>query len=147
MGGIDLQLYRHYGHADLYLVDKTYTEPRIWYGFAKEGAFYNNLDVAAKFLYLNGVSSQDVYLVDTDDFHTLSVQADLVISLFSWGYHYPVSTYVKRVYELLKPNGVLILDIRRNSDGVKQLKEIFRSIEIVSESDLHSLTRVKAVKP
>lgn len=38
---------------------------------------------------------------------------DIVVSLLSWGYHYPWATYADLAHEILVANGLLILDVRK----------------------------------
>lgn len=39
--------------------------------------------------------------------------ADLIISLKSWGLHYPANTYLDRALRCLRPGGHLVLDLHR----------------------------------
>lgn len=48
--------------------------------------------------------------------------ADLVISLKSWGHHYPVGVYVDYARRCLRPGGVLILDVRAGTNGRGELE-------------------------
>ena len=58
------------------------------------------------------------------------MQPDVVISIISWGFHYPVSTYLEDVHEALVPGGVAILDIRNGTDGVAALRRRFHVEQI-----------------
>mgnify|MGYP003394498862 CR=1 FL=1 len=48
--------------------------------------------------------------------------ADMVISLKSWGHHYPVGVYLDLVKRSLRPGGYVILDIRTGSGGRHNLE-------------------------
>jgi len=53
IAGIDIFLSRHYlnylnKEVDFYLLDKSYTDKKIYYLYKKRGAFYNSLDIAKK---------------------------------------------------------------------------------------------------
>lgn len=50
------------------------------------------------------------------------MRPDLVISCRAWGHHFPISTYAKKVRGCLAPGGVVILDIRKNTDGLEEMK-------------------------
>lgn len=52
-----------------------------------------------------------------------SFKADLIISSRSWGHHYPVSVYTDLVRETLTPAGVVIMDIRNNTNGVETMRD------------------------
>lgn len=142
VAGIDVLLHRHYAGRsaadrgpDLYLLDKTRTETSVYYMFKQRGAFYNSLEVARKLLVANGVPERRVHLLEATSRNEIAVQTkvDLVLSLISWGFHYPVETYVDRVRGLLADGGVVILDVRKGTAGVDALKRRFRQIDLVFE--------------
>jgi SAM-dependent methyltransferase len=59
---------------------------------------------------------------------------DLVISLRSWGHHYPVSTYVDLVRRCLLPGGSLVLDLRRGVAGRAALEAAgFRHLRTLAD--------------
>lgn len=126
IAGIDLFLYRHYhGAIDLHLLDKDGTS-EIYYDFEQQGAFYNSLSLARTFLTMNGLPESRVHAYEaTRDGFPKHPKFDLVISLISWGFHYPISTYGERVRESLAPEGRLILDVRRGTGGREDLRGLF----------------------
>jgi len=136
VAGIDVFIHQHYKNdTRFYLLDKTRTERRVYYGFKQKGAFYNSLSVAKDLLCLNGVPESNIKLLETTDTNEINIheQIDLIISLASWGFHYPVSVYLEKTYELLSDNGKLILDTRKNSDGLELLGNRFKNCEIISD--------------
>ncbi len=62
----------------------------------------------------------------------LPQQVDLVISLISWGFHYPVATYLDRTHELLKPGGRLILDVRKGTGGLEEIRAKYGNATVIS---------------
>ena len=58
-------------------------------------------------------------------------QFDLIISLISWGFHYSIDTYLDETAASLAKGGVMLLDIRKDSDSIDILKTRFGSVEIV----------------
>ena len=46
---------------------------------------------------------------------------DLILSLRSWGHHYPIHTYLNLAKRSLSLGGHLVLDIRKGTDGYDQL--------------------------
>jgi SAM-dependent methyltransferase len=148
-GGIDLFLFRHY-HQDpslqLYLLDKTLINKRVFYNYRSKGAFYNSLPATGNLLNLNGVPKENLYLLEATEDNRINMtqQVDLVISLISWGFHYPVHTYLERVYKLLHEKGRLIIDLRRNQEGLKELELKFSSVTLIKESK--TALRVLAIK-
>jgi SAM-dependent methyltransferase len=126
LGGFDLALTRLCPSIKrLVLVDQDRFETRPHYGFASSGSSYNSLADTADFLKANGTTAT-IRTVDvlTQPFPN-DERVDVVVSLISWGHHYPVSTYVAAVYAVLKPGGVVVLDVRRQSGGLTDLAEVF----------------------
>lgn len=147
IAGIDVFLYRHYsGDANLFLIDKTDTDRRIYYGMQERGAFYNSLNVSREVLEMNGVPSASIHIQEATPDNAINFKEsfDIILSLLSWGFHYPTSTYLKQAYEMLAPSGVLILDVRRGTSGVEEVKQVFGECTILYEN--HSLFRVLARK-
>ena len=136
VAGIDVMLTRHYGKegkkVNFYLLDKTELNKKVFYGLEKTAAYYNSLDIARDFLIANGVSNENIHTQEvTGDPVFPGKQFDLVISLISWGFHYPVETYLEEVYGLLKPGGKLIIDVRKGSGGEKFIEDKFGSKPVV----------------
>lgn len=99
MAGIDVLLKRHYPDAELWLLDGDGDEPRN--GWNKTLNAFSSRAAANELLALNGVTADRWLDVNTKE----PLAADLIISLASWGYHYPLSTY--------DVSGFCIADLRR----------------------------------
>jgi SAM-dependent methyltransferase len=138
VAGIDVLLQQHYADRklDIFLLDKTQVEQRVFYQFNPAGAFYNSLAVARDLLVANGIDAAHVHLHEATDSNdiAISTSVDLVISLISWGFHYPVETYIQRVYEVLRPGGVVILDVRKQTSGLDMLKDMFAQVDVLLET-------------
>jgi SAM-dependent methyltransferase len=147
IGGIDVLLNRHYAdnRPTFYLLDKTQVD-NVYYGFKSKGAFYNSLEVAKEVLIANGVASEKIELIQATQDNRIAIAGpiDLVISLISWGFHYPVGTYLERVHELLRPGGQLILDVRSETDGEAAIRAKFASVRQIEVTEKY--TRVCAIK-
>lgn len=119
MGGIDVFIDRHYeGKAKLLLLDKDGKAPVINAGFhvdPKTFAHYCDFSAAVDLLAINGVNNVDFY--DVKDGFFLEKKFDIVISLLSWGFHYPISSYAPKIAK----GGVIIADVRKDTDGQKLL--------------------------
>jgi len=136
VAGIDVMLTRHYDKAgkkiDLYLLDKTELNKKVFYGLEKTAAYYNSLDVARDFLIANGASKENIHTQEVAGNPIFQgKQFDLVISLISWGFHYPVETYLDEVYDLLKPGGKLIIDVRKGSGGEDLIEKKFGTAPLI----------------
>lgn len=127
VAGVDLFLYQH-TKAEIFLLDKSEIESTIHYGFQKTGSFYNSLQTARLLLEKNGVPKNKIHTQEATENFDINYPAsslDLVISLISWGFHYPISTYLKNVYSALKQDGLLIIDVRKYSGGENELADFF----------------------
>jgi SAM-dependent methyltransferase len=127
IAGIDLFLYQNYKNhkPNLFLLDKEGISD-VYYGFEEEASFYNSLSLSESFLTLNGVPKNKIHTINISkqDFPSEN-KFELIISLISWGFHYPVSTYLNEAYDSLSDNGILIIDIRKGTDGEEQVKDKF----------------------
>jgi SAM-dependent methyltransferase len=130
------------------LVDQDRFEDRPHYGFEAEASAYNSLAETMVFLTQNGLA---VERVETTDMLSQSFPSgttmDAVISLISWGFHYPVETYVNEVFDVLRPNGVVILDVRRGTNGLDVLSRRFGADAVMEIRSPHDgIPRALAVK-
>lgn len=139
IAGIDFFLFGHYGesHMDFFLLDKDDVNKRIYYGFRATGAFYNSLAVSKTMLNKNGIPLDNIHLISATTDNNINVKnakVELIVSLLSWGYHYPVTTYLDQAFMVLKPGGAMILDVRKETAGLDELKKKLNT-EIISEED------------
>lgn len=127
IAGIDIHIYKENNQPNIHLLDRTAMDSSVYYGFEKEGSYYNSLILAKNFLVANGVDDDHIFVHDleknTPNFSNNFF--DLIISTISWGFHYPVSTYLSMVADSLKNSGVLILDVRKNTGGEEELGVYF----------------------
>lgn len=106
------------------------------YGFHENAAFYNSLDAASAMLKKNSISPSKIHCLNADNDGRISIpdqSVDLVLSLSSWGFHYPIQTYKDEVYRIMKSGASLILDIRKETGGEKELLTLFPSMRILKE--------------
>jgi hypothetical protein len=133
---MDLCLFEHYGrdkgiHFNLF--DKTEYPEQIHFGYKKTASFYNDLDLS-KISTINAT---------TDNLRKIE-NVDLIISCIAWGFHFPVSTYIQEVYDLMNEKSVLILDIRDDTGGLEELSKLF-DVEIIEQENI--TVRVCCKKP
>jgi SAM-dependent methyltransferase len=140
VGGLEVFLNRHYPAAQLFLLDRTESDP-IYYKFTKRAAFYNSLETGQKLLMTNGVQKAQIVLANaTDSYDIPPEKFDLVVSLIAWGFHFPLETYLSKVYEQLAPDGVLIVDVRAGTGGEELLQTTFGNAAVI-----HSGKNVRVV--
>ena len=135
MAGIDIFINKHYfGEAiKFYLLDKTHISSKLSYLFKQDAEYYNSLEIAKAMLVENDIAEDSIVLVQATENNDINIdrQVNLVISLRSWAFHYPVETYLNRAYEVMNDNGALILDIRKNTNGTELIKRKFNNIEVI----------------
>lgn len=153
IGGIDYFLWRHFtqdenssNRPEIYLLDRSQTEQKVWYGFKNSSAFYNSFEATKSFLVDNGIDADRINTRNATDDNKIEIEQelDLVISLISWGFHYSVETYLDRVHQLLKPGGRLIIDVRKQTGGFDEINKLFSSTEIILDTSKYE--RILAIK-
>jgi SAM-dependent methyltransferase len=134
LGMIDLLLYKYYGAVNLFLIDKTELNYKdLHYGYDEKGRFYNDNNINFEFLKSNGVKVNNIYFHEANNTIPFRVKFDLIISTLAWGFHFPVRVYLDEVYDKLRKDGVLIIDIRKGTEGFALLKCKFKSYEVIYE--------------
>ena len=134
VAGINAFINRHFSSQPVfYLLDKSSTEDSVFYGYKSTGAFYNSLDIARDVLVINGVAESSIQLIEATEDNAIDIRSgiDVVISLISWGFHYPVGTYLDRVHDILNPGGRMILDVRKQRGGMEQIRARFDRVEVI----------------
>jgi SAM-dependent methyltransferase len=132
MAGIDLLLWRYYGNPTVHLLDGTgFTDVRIL--FHPKMDPYNSMPIARRLLEGNGVPGDRIVEWAPDPAAAVP-SCDLVLSLLSWGFHYPVSTYLRLAERVLKPDGRLILDVRKGQGGLETVATSFSTVAIIDSS-------------
>lgn len=137
LAGIDIHLSRHYNHAvEVHLLDKTAVEDRIYYSFTDRGAYYNSQALTKSILEYNEVPAEHIYTHEAEEpFDCFGpARYDVITSFISWGFHYPIDTYLAQVRQSLKPDGVVIIDLRKDTDGIAALKTAFAHVEVIFEA-------------
>lgn len=147
VAGIDVLISKHYKNSiGIYLLDKTAIDGNVFYSYEDIGSFYNSLTIAKRLLMLNGVSEKKIYTqeVKSDNKIDFETSFDLVISLISWGFHYPISIYIDQVFEKMSKGGVLIVDVRKDTEGENLIRKKFGLVQVISDERKHK--RILAIK-
>lgn len=108
MAGIDVLLSRHYPDALFLLLDGDGADPRDGWEKNRPEPFSSRA-AAEELLIANGVDRGRWRWIAVNTKEAL--RADLVISLASWGYHYPIKTY--------DVTGYCIADLRRSEEPAR----------------------------
>ena len=105
------------------IIDKSRVTENLFYGFEKEAAAYNDLSLSQKFLTTNGIDADRLTTVDIEKESFPKGEFDFILSCISWGFHYPVSTYIDDVKRCLASGGVIYIDLRQGTDGQSELEK------------------------
>lgn len=126
LGLINILLYKKYKSTNIYLLDKTELNVEEISGIHKNYKFYNSMQAAKETIISNGIDNNKLNLYETTDYKDLfNIKFDVIFSLLSCGWHYPVSTYIDLMSNSLSDDGVLILDLRHNTDQLDILTSYF----------------------
>ena len=133
----DLFLHQRWG-SEIVLIDIEESESRH-FGFAEEGAGYASLERARAFLVANGVPTEAITVINPRHEDVSKVApVDLAISLISCGFHYPAITYEDFFRHNVKPDGAIVLDIRKGSGGIGYMKGI-GAVKVLKKHEKHSV--------
>lgn len=113
-----------------YLFDKTEYD-KIYFGFSQTAAFYNSLEKTAQLL-----SDMSIINASKENLKGFKNKFNIVISCIAWGFHFPVSTYIDEVFEALCDDGILIIDIRKETSGIAELSVKF-NIKLIGDYQKH----------
>jgi len=139
LGLINILLYKKYKSTNIYLLDKTELNVEEISGIHKNYKFYNSMQAAKETITLNGIEENKLNLYETTDYKDLfDIKFDVIFSLLSCGWHYPVSTYIDLLSNSLSDDGVLILDLRHNTDQLDILTSHF-----ILEKQIYNYTESK----
>jgi hypothetical protein len=112
------------------------------HGFYSSGAGYASLRSAKNFLVKNNVPADKIRLTNPKQGRPFDSNCDIIISLLSCGYHYPVETYQDFINSSLLPGGLFIFDMRKNSNQDHYLDRFARH-DVIGEDP--SYLRIAAV--
>jgi len=145
IGGVDIYISKNHGRPELFLMDYSKRDDgRDLYGFKQEGKIYNSMSATKDFLDANGV--YNYHLIDCSKYYQIDRKADLIFSLLSCGFHYPVDVYLDFILNHLKQDGQLILDIRIGTMGIQTLKQYFEEVEIIDSYNKHDKIVARGIK-
>lgn len=133
LAGADLIIKRNVPNVDIVLFDLDRVDAAVKYGYSREPSAYNTRQAVEEFYQLNGADAP-IYVSE----YPAAMQFDVIMSLISYGFHYPVETYLDQVMATLRPGGRLVLDIRKDSGQVKLLRQFFPNVALIDETKSYS---------
>ena len=127
--------------SNFFLLDKNRIDKKINYGFSSNYESYNDLNETKNILLQNDVDSGCIYLFDVEKKFQINKKMDLVISLKSMGYHYPINTYIELFRNCCTKDTVFIYDIGDNQYDENYLETIFDNVKIIYEEKTNNVLR------
>ena len=143
LGIIDIYLNRIFNNPKFFLLDKNRIDKKIKYGFSLNYESYNDLNETKNLLLNNEIKLDQINLVDVEKTININEKIDLVISLKSMGYHYPLENYLNLFKKHCSQDAIFIFDISKGNYNNISLTKIFKKVEVIyEESSIHPLNRV-----
>ena len=142
LGIINIYLNKFFEKKPIFfLLDKNRIDRKIKYGFSLNYESYNDLNETKNILLENEINSTCVHLFDVERQFQINKKIDLVISLKSMGYHYPINSYIELFRNCCTKNTVFIYDIGENQYDENYLKTIFDDIKIIYEENTNNVLK------
>ena len=118
-----------------YLVDKSersggHSMPYV--DNAADHGCYNSWNCVEDCISASNISRENFCFLDPEQ--PWPDHVDLVVSQYSWLWHYPSQVYLERAFNSLRPGGKLIVDLLylKNKDQVKEISDIFGTLPVDS---------------
>lgn len=138
---IDVFFYRDYRTTfDLIDIERSNNKH---HDFRPIGAGYTSLAAAKELLLANEVPAEAVSTTNPQREPLPDRPADLIISLLSAGFHYPIAQYLPYALECLRRDGILIFDARK---GEGQLESMMGFRDVQTIRDHPKYLRVAAIR-
>ena len=148
LGIINIFLDKIYNNQpNFFLLDKNRIDKVIKYGFSSDYESYNDLKETRNLLINNDINPSSINTFDVEKDFKIDAKIDLVISLKSMGYHYPIDQYLRLFQTCCDENTSFIFDVSEGYYNESLLKKHFESVDIIyEEKSIHSLKRLLCTK-
>ena len=142
LGIINIYLNKIFNNKpNFFLLDKNRIDKKIKYGFSDNYESYNDLTETKNILLNNKFKNSCIKLFNVENKIIINKKIDLVISLKSMGYHYPINTYIELFRNCCTKDTVFIYDIGENQYDEIYLKTVFDDIKIIYEEKTNNVLR------
>ena len=148
LGIINIFLNKIYNNqSNFFLLDKNRIDKVIKYGFSSDYESYNDLKETRNLLINNDIRPSSINILDVEKDFKIDAKIDLVISLKSMGYHYPIDQYLRLFQTCCDENTSFIFDVSEGYYNESLFKKHFESVDIIyEEKSVHSLKRLFCTK-
>jgi len=148
LGIINIFLDKIYNNqSNFFLLDKNRIDNVIKYGFSSDYESYNDLKETRNLLINNDIRPSSINTFDVEKDFIIDAKIDLVISLKSMCYHYPIDQYLRLFQTCCNENTSFIFDVSEGYYNESLFKRHFESVNIIyEEKSIHSLKRLFCTK-
>ena len=148
LGIINIFLNKIYNNQpNFFLLDKNRIDKVIKYGFSSDYESYNDLKETRNLLINNDIRPSSINTFDVEKDFKIDAKIDLVISLKSMGYHYPIDQYLILFQTCCDENTSFIFDVSEGYYNESLFKKHFESVHIIyEEKSIHSIKRLLCTK-
>ncbi len=144
LGVINIFLNQKYkNNLSFFLLDKDKIDSSIKYGFSKDYESYNDLTETKNLLCNNGLNDDQVYIENVDNKINIKLKIDLIISLKSMCYHYPLENHLELLKNVCTKDTEFILDVTGGLYSEEFMNKYFEYSKIIyQEESIHTLKRL-----
>ncbi len=144
LGVINIFLNQKYkNNLSFFLLDKDKIDSSIKYGFSKDYESYNDLNETKNLLCNNGLNDDQVYIENVDNKINIKLKIDLIISLKSMCYHYPLENHLELLKNVCTKDTEFILDVTGGLYSEEFMNKYFEYSKIIyQEESIHTLKRL-----
>ena len=136
LGVINIHLNDYYSKKSYFtLIDKNYVDKKVAYGFNNNSESYNKLEITKDFLMLNNFKSDQLELINIDENFTINKKYELIISLFSMGYHYSIKNYIDIIKKISTKSTKVIFDLSTEYNELNEVKKYFNKVVIIKNDN------------
>tara|TARA_B100000242_G_C42950436_1_gene440708 strand:+ start:157 stop:861 length:705 start_codon:yes stop_codon:yes gene_type:complete len=136
LGVINIYLNDYYSKKPYFtLIDKNYVDKKVAYGFNNNSESYNKLEITKDFLILNGFKTKQLKLINADENFVINNKYELIISLFSMGYHYPIENYIDIIKKNSTKSTKVIFDLSMEYNELNKVKNFFNKVVIIKSDN------------
>ena len=134
---------KYKNNLKFFMLDKDKIDSSIKYGFNDNYESYNDLSETKNFLIKNNISEEQIVIQNVDNEINIADKIDLIISLKSMGYHYPVEKYLNLFKKNCHENTVFIFDVTTGKYNSNDINKFFSHSKVIyDEESLHPLKRL-----
>ncbi len=126
-----------------FMLDKDKIDSSIKYGFSENYESYNDLNETENLLFANGINKDQLHVQNVDKKININLKIDLIISLKSMCYHYPLENYLALLKKICTKDTEFILDVTGGLYSNEFINKYFDQSKVIYEEEsIHQLKRL-----